>query len=105
MTAPTSELPTPKLRANTGSTGTSTPNPTATQKAIRPEDQHVAGEGGPGADPSRTALSLTHRPVCRSLALAPSVPYRSRRRGALRSYLVRGRRTSRSGAMRRGGVR
>ena len=36
ITAPTSKLPTPKLRANTGSTGTSTPNPTITQNAIRP---------------------------------------------------------------------
>ena len=35
-TAPTSKLPTPKLRAKTGRTGTRTPKPTATQKAIRP---------------------------------------------------------------------
>ena len=36
MTAPTSVFPTPKLRAKTGSTGTRTPNPTATQNATRP---------------------------------------------------------------------
>ena len=36
MTAPTSAFPTPKLRANTGSTGTKTPKPTATQNATRP---------------------------------------------------------------------
>ena len=42
MTAPTSKLPTPKLRANTGSTGTSTPKPTATQNAMRPEDEDLA---------------------------------------------------------------
>ena len=36
MTAPTWRLFTPKLRANTGSTGTRTPKPTATQKATSP---------------------------------------------------------------------
>ena len=36
MTAPTSVFPTPKLRAKTGSTGTRTPKPTATQNATRP---------------------------------------------------------------------
>ena len=42
-TAPTSRWLTSKLRAKTGSTGTSTPKPTATQNAIRPSTMTSRG--------------------------------------------------------------
>src|SRR5215212_7132671 len=42
-TAPTAKLSTPKLRAKTGSTGISTPKPTATQNAISPSTMTSRG--------------------------------------------------------------
>src|SRR5918994_118620 len=42
-TAPTAKLSTPKLRAKTGSTGISTPKPTATQNAISPSTKTSRG--------------------------------------------------------------
>ncbi|GAA1370514.1 hypothetical protein GCM10009638_00080 [Luteococcus sanguinis] len=48
ITAPTIRLSTSKERAKIGSTGTSTPKPTATQKAITPSTMTSRGRPCPG---------------------------------------------------------
>ena len=68
MTAPTAVLPTPKLRANTGSTGTSTPNPTATQNAITPRTRTSRGRVVRDAQPAPRPRRGRHRP---SVPFAP----------------------------------
>ena len=61
ITAPTSKLPTPKLRAKTGSTGTRTPKPTATQKAIRPRTYTSRGKRLIPAQPLPNRCRPGHR--------------------------------------------
>ncbi|GAA1427567.1 hypothetical protein GCM10009616_05050 [Microlunatus lacustris] len=69
-TAPTAKLSTPKLRANTGSTGTRTPKPTATQKAIRPSTYTSRGRPLEPRSRSRTRSGMPRCVLTGTVCLA-----------------------------------